>query len=258
MQEIWKDFPDERLIGAYQVSNHGNIRSLDREVATANGQVRFYKGVMLKLVIDKHGYYRATPKLSNPRRSLNFIVSRVVALAFCNKPDGCNVVNHIDGNKLNNHASNLEWTTVQGNTKHSYANGLQTGRRGEEHHSNKLSNAQVAEIISRLARGEAGNALAKEYGVKSGTIWLISAGHHWSHIRVEGLKPPYGAHKVTKLNEAMVSDIISKLSSGISQKEIAAEYGILQTTVSKINLGTTWSKVKVGNLAPPYGRTIVR
>lgn len=29
MQEIWKDFPDERLIGAYQVSNHGNIRSLD-------------------------------------------------------------------------------------------------------------------------------------------------------------------------------------------------------------------------------------
>lgn len=85
MKEIWKPFPDERLIDAYEVSSFGRVRSLDRTIVNSNGGTRLYKGVTLKQVIDKHGYYRITPKLRDPRRSLNFIVSRVVAEAFCKK-----------------------------------------------------------------------------------------------------------------------------------------------------------------------------
>lgn len=49
-------------------------------------------------------------------------VHRLVALYFCEKHEGCNVVNHIDSDKTNNHASNLEWTTISGNTKHCFEN----------------------------------------------------------------------------------------------------------------------------------------
>ena len=49
-------------------------------------------------------------------------VHRLVALNFCEKHNGCNIVNHIDSNKINNNANNLEWTTVSGNTKHCYNN----------------------------------------------------------------------------------------------------------------------------------------
>lgn len=49
-------------------------------------------------------------------------VHRLVAMCFCEKPDGCNVVNHLDSNKTNNSADNLEWTTISGNTKHCFEN----------------------------------------------------------------------------------------------------------------------------------------
>ena len=48
----------------------------------------------------------------------NFQVHRLVAMMFLRKKKGCNIVNHIDGNKLNNNADNLEWTTRSGNAQH--------------------------------------------------------------------------------------------------------------------------------------------
>jgi hypothetical protein len=45
-------------------------------------------------------------------------VHRLVAEAFLARVTGCNVVNHLDNNPLNNDVSNLEWTTPLGNTRH--------------------------------------------------------------------------------------------------------------------------------------------
>jgi hypothetical protein len=56
-------------------------------------------------------------------------VHRLVAAAFCNKRDGCDEVNHKDGNKLNNRAENLEWCTKSENMLHAYRMGLQTKGR---------------------------------------------------------------------------------------------------------------------------------
>ena len=52
-------------------------------------------------------------------------VHRIVAEAYCTREDGYDEVNHIDGNKQNNNASNLEWTTKSKNMLHAYQNGLQ-------------------------------------------------------------------------------------------------------------------------------------
>lgn len=56
---------------------------------------------------------------------VNKSIHRLVAENFVtDRPEGAEVINHKDGNKQNNHHSNLEWTTVSENTKHAYAKGL--------------------------------------------------------------------------------------------------------------------------------------
>lgn len=57
-------------------------------------------------------------------------IHRLVAENFLGpKPSDEHVINHIDGNKQNNDVSNLEWTTVAGNTQHAYRTGLAGGRK---------------------------------------------------------------------------------------------------------------------------------
>lgn len=52
------------------------------------------------------------------------LISRLVALAFANNPECKTEVNHIDGNKLNNHITNLEWATRCENMQHAHVNHL--------------------------------------------------------------------------------------------------------------------------------------
>lgn len=59
----------------------------------------------------------------------DILTHRLVADCFCPNPSNYPEVNHIDGNKKNNDASNLEWCTRSMNMKHAYATGLH-GRTG--------------------------------------------------------------------------------------------------------------------------------
>jgi hypothetical protein len=56
--------------------------------------------------------------LQGKKGKANFQVHRLVAMMFLPKKKGCNIVNHKDGDKLNNTASNLEWTDRKGNARH--------------------------------------------------------------------------------------------------------------------------------------------
>lgn len=102
--EIWKDV--EGFEGLYQVSNTGKVFSVRR-------------GKILNGKTDRYGYKCVV--LWNGENNYRTI-HRLVADAFLPRVDGCNVVNHLDCDKLNNNADNLEWTTVQGNTRHAYDN----------------------------------------------------------------------------------------------------------------------------------------
>lgn len=58
------------------------------------------------------------------------MVHRLVATYFCENPENKGYVNHKDGNKLNNHCSNLEWCTIAENNAHARATGLHIQAKG--------------------------------------------------------------------------------------------------------------------------------
>lgn len=117
MVEIWKDI--DGYIGIYQVSNMGNVRSLQREEFKCAQGYRVRKGVELKPSQDQKGYLMVNLYKNGKGRSRR--VHRLVAEAFIDNPMHLSEINHIDENKKNNVVSNLEWCTSSYNKM--YGNG---------------------------------------------------------------------------------------------------------------------------------------
>ena len=86
------------------------------------GEVKRIGGCILKPQKRKDGYLQYQLSLNGIRRMRK--MHRLVAEAFVENPNGYNIVNHKDGNKLNNHYSNLEWCTSAENNQHSWDSGL--------------------------------------------------------------------------------------------------------------------------------------
>lgn len=105
MREIWKDI--EGYEGMYQVSNLGNVKGLDRYVKQLHGGVQFKKGQPLKQKLNNSGYKIII--LTKHHKQKTFTIHRLVAQAFVPNPGNKPEVNHIDCNKINNRADNLEW-----------------------------------------------------------------------------------------------------------------------------------------------------
>ena len=103
MQEIWKDI--EGFEGLYQVSNMGRVRSLDHVAHSKNGIPQRRRGKILGQSTLKFGYKRV--HISKDGNAERRSVHRLVASAFCAKPEGMDVVNHLDNNPSNNRADNL-------------------------------------------------------------------------------------------------------------------------------------------------------
>ena len=96
------------------------------------GNIYNKEGSKLKTTTTKNGYERFN--IGSPTKS--FLVHRLVAENFIQNSDNKPEVNHIDGNKLNNNLSNLEWVTRSENIVHGFNNGLiskDKNNRGKNH-----------------------------------------------------------------------------------------------------------------------------
>lgn len=113
--EVWKDIVN--FEGRYQVSNLGRVRS----IVTNHG--KYQEREVTQRIRSKtcQYYYVQLWKKDSPTTCA---VHRLVAKAFVNNPDSKPMVNHIDGCKLNNNASNLEWVTCSENHLHAFRTGL--------------------------------------------------------------------------------------------------------------------------------------
>lgn len=98
--------PIKGFEGKYEVSNLGRIKSLDRFVSGKSNSMQMRKGRILKpQVASKY----AQVYLNVDGKQKWFKVHRLVADAFIPNPNEYPIINHRDGNTLNNVVSNLEW-----------------------------------------------------------------------------------------------------------------------------------------------------
>lgn len=113
--EVWREIPGWE--GYYEVSTHGNYRSMKRR-----------KGINCKPTLSIHGYFQAA--LFDRKKEKHFTtgVHRLVAKAFIENPNNFPCVHHKDHNKKNNYYSNLEWVTYSQNIKYNYSTGGQIGK----------------------------------------------------------------------------------------------------------------------------------
>lgn len=103
MEEVWKDVKGYE--GLYHVSNLGRVRRNGR-ILKARVKRKGYLGVVL--------YNKSEPK--------HYTIHRLVAEAFIPNHENKPQVNHIDENKTNNTAANLEWVTAKENANHGTRN----------------------------------------------------------------------------------------------------------------------------------------
>lgn len=175
MNEIWKDVIG--FEGMYQVSNLGNVKSLDRFVYSGRNKTRIQHGKPKKPTINQDGYsYVLLYKNNKIKQSLNH---RLAAIAFIPNPENKETVNHIDGDKNNNNISNLEWCTMSENVKHAWRTGLSKPKFGNKANNRKLTEKQVSEIKLLL-----GTITHKEiaiiYNVSRSAISMIACNKNWT------------------------------------------------------------------------------
>lgn len=169
VKEIWEiiwEHPN------YAVSTHGRIESFSRVVPTRNrwgATTRTIHGRILKPTTD--GKYLVV-HLGDP--TVNYSVHRLVARTFLGEPLPGHIVNHKDGNKLNNLVTNLEWVTAQENTQHAYNNDLKKAA--------KLSASAVRDIRSRSIAGEHIKSIALDHGITGTYAAKVRDGHSWGWV----------------------------------------------------------------------------
>jgi hypothetical protein len=174
--EEWR--PIAGYEGFYEVSSLGRIRSLDRKtVYLKHGRKR--KGHVLKLGTARNG--RKKIMLQKNRVIGEYQVHRLVAAAFCERPEGCDVVNHINNNPLDNRAANLEWTTPSGNQQHAAKHGRLCGTANPR--MAKKLNPDIARMIAEdylIKKIGTQSTVAKKYGVAQSCVFTIVSGKTWS------------------------------------------------------------------------------
>lgn len=175
--EIWKPVPGFELY--YEVSNMGRMRTTPRIVGTEAGNGYLNASMPGKFL----GKYGASRGRSRDRGTFRVPIHRMVAHVFLgpapkNKPE----INHLDGYKLNNRHSNLEYCNRSHNVKHAYDNGLI-----RRHNTHKLTDDQYKEIRSLYSDGGwTHETLAVKYGVSAVHIGYVL--HRSPRLRLKNWK----------------------------------------------------------------------
>lgn len=151
-QEEWRVIPEYPL---YEVSSIGNVRNKKTQKLLAQH--------------NNNGYLKCSLKAGR-KSPTGQRVHRLVAMAFCAKGDGKDIVNHKDGNPRNNRVENLEWVTNSENALHYY--------KSHERKGKILIRITQPDGVVREFEGL--NEAGRNYGLARATIWGYSKqGRFW-------------------------------------------------------------------------------
>jgi hypothetical protein len=141
----------------------------------------FRDGKEKNTTMSNKGYKMASMYFNSKSNKLS--IHRLVAILYVPNPNNLPQVNHIDGNKLNNHYTNLEWLTNQQNRNHAIENGLHA--KGTDIPNSKLTEEDVLWIRQNYIKSHrkfGGNALALKFNVSGSCILQVVTNKHWKHL----------------------------------------------------------------------------
>lgn len=178
-----------------------------------------------KLSGNKSNYYKVRIWYKDGTSKEHF-VHRLIASAYIPNPENKPIVNHIDGNKFNNSATNLEWVTAKENTQHALQMGLI--KTGFDHQNAVLTEEMVHEICEYFTAGHRVVDVVKKFGISQPLASNIYTGVKYSDIS-EGYVFP---KREECYSEETIRWVCERLQEGLRLK------GILGlTTNKKINKG---------------------
>lgn len=117
--EIWKQITIREIRGKYMVSESGRIKRIGYYLKSTGA---WKSACFIKGGKNNKGYLRTN--FSKNGNKFSVYNHRLVAMFFVENTNHKPHVNHIDGNKANNHYTNLEWCTPQENNEHGVKMGL--------------------------------------------------------------------------------------------------------------------------------------
>lgn len=159
--------------GLYEVSNLGNVKSIGRK---GSGCKPF--DIILKPFDNGRGYWHV--HLQNNGKLKSCSIHRLVAETFFVKCEGLEDVNHKDGNKKNNHVSNLEWVNKKMNMIHASISGLLP--KGELSHYSKLKEDDIIRIKKMWGHNIKREIISDVFGISFAQISRIVNNKNWKHL----------------------------------------------------------------------------
>ena len=199
-----KDWTEETPSGIYRITPEGRVFSQSKLKIPLVGKGMQHTGefkIILKpereltYTLNIRGYY------SVGIMKKTFMVHRLVAKAFIPNPENKPQVNHIDGDKLNNHYNNLEWCTAQENIRHAFDTGLNKGTLGQPAQYKSTATKQIClanlKDKSKLSFDEvryvrsvfiprhpqfSATALAKQFGTSVAAMSKIVKGQTYKNV----------------------------------------------------------------------------
>lgn len=178
MNEKWK--PISGYEGLYEISNYGNVRSLDCYRTNKLGHVRFVKGKPISGYIDQDGYRRVLlyPLSDNWKNRKKYFVHQLVLENFVGPRTG-KISRHLDGNPSNNFYKNLKWGTTKENCLDRKRHGTSNKpEKGHNHFQACLTEKQASFIKAQKGKVTQA-ALAEKFGVSRVTIYRIWSGKRY-------------------------------------------------------------------------------
>ena len=192
----------------YYVTKFGEVWNTER-MTKVNGSVKVSTGYRDVALGSEH----------------DVSVHRLVAHHFVPKPkdlvdqglkEDDLVVNHLDGNKLNNRWDNLEWTTYKGNTAHAYSIGLIP---------TTIDDHLLEHIFKRLEEGWPDIDISKETGISVKTVSSIRRGGSPRYITDKYTWPKSSIDARMKESRELAMKCVEMYNQGMTYKAIADKLG---------------------------------
>lgn len=166
-----KWLPIKGFEGYYEVSNEGQVRSVDRTILGKDGVIYPKKGKLKDLYSNINVKYMQV-NLYKENKSYTFYVHRLVAQAFIPNPLNLPEVNHKDGNRVNNNVSNLEWVTRLENIDHAIRTGLWKIDRALGRYDALMDEEALTKVLYRVLNGESYKQICEDKDVPYNVSFL--------------------------------------------------------------------------------------